>query len=139
MASRIERSLPSVTQQIADRGESDVDILLVDEERRRETDGALARAEEQHALPKGAEYDALHERRILELDRDHQPSAADVADRLRFRLQLTRLRDENVAHRARVLHVFLFDEVQSRERGRAAHRITAEGRAVRTRLPLHEI
>src|SRR5437773_1219620 len=89
MASRILRSL--VTQEVGDGRERDVDVLLVDQERRRKPQRALSGAEEKDALLEGAEHHAFDERGIGELHADHEAAAADVGDGLGLRREIARL------------------------------------------------
>src|SRR6267378_4917238 len=66
---------------------------------------------------------------------DHQAAAADVADDFELFGPVGHFGEEIVAHAARVLFVLGFDQIHRRERGGDADGITAEGCAVRARLP----
>src|SRR5512146_3506144 len=121
------------------------DVVVVHDERRRQTQRALARAEQQQPLGEGEPLELPDEIGMgrtrgavgHELDPDHEAAAAHFADRPVLFREAPDAGQEALPLDAGVAHELALDQVEGDERGGAGDRIAAEGRAVGARPPFH--
>ena len=74
-----------------------------------------------------------------QLDANHQPSAANVADDRVLLLQVAEAVHEVLADGRGVLHVLLLQKADRDQRRGACHRVAAERAGVRARRPAHDV
>src|SRR5438128_3530895 len=139
-------SIGLLTQAFIDQAERGVDVVLVHYQRRGKPQGALPRAEQQQALPEGALHELVRNLRggvprsavLDELDTDHQAPPPHLPDRTVLLLQPLHAGEQTLTQARHIGQQLALHYVERGERRRAAHRVPAEGAAVRPRLPLHD-
>src|SRR4029077_18430408 len=134
-----------LAEAVCQRSYSKVCLFLIDQERWRQANGVLTRAEHQQTLMKCQIHDGVAQIPSFflgalitdDFDANHQSAPPDVADDFEVLRPICRPPEEVVSHVAGVFLVLALDQIHSGQRGSQTHRVSAEGCTMRARLPPH--